>query len=83
MLHKNLADSFFVLGAVAVLAAAFGWAVQDMWLASTQWLEIGIIFFLVAIYTRLSEEDDLKIMQARAKKQPKRRGRKKRSVRKK
>ena len=62
MFHKTLADGFFIFASIAILAAAFGWAVNDMWLASTQWLEVGIVFYLIAIYTRLSEEDDLKIL---------------------
>ncbi len=65
MFHKTLADGFFIFASIAILAAAFGWAVQDMWLASTQWLEIGIVFFLIAIYTKLSEEEDLKILKDR------------------
>ncbi len=68
MFHKTLADGFFIFASIAVLAAVFGWAVEDMWLASTQWLEVGIVFFLIAIYTRLSEEDDLKILKEKSKK---------------
>jgi hypothetical protein len=67
MFHKTLADGFFIFASIAVLAAVFGWAVEDMWLASTQWLEVGIVFFLIAIYTRLSEEDDLKILKEKNK----------------
>ncbi len=67
MFHKTLADGFFIFASIAVLAAAFGWAVGDMWLASTQWLEVGIVFFLMAIYTRLSEEDDLRILKEKHK----------------
>jgi len=65
MFHKTMADGFFIFASIAVLGAVFGWAVQDMWLASTQWLEVAIVFYLVAIYTRLSEEDDLKILKER------------------
>ncbi len=79
MFHKTLADGFFIFASIAVLAAAFGWAVDDMWLASTQWLEVGIVFFLIAIYTRLSEEDDLKIL----KEKNKNRGKKRKTRRKK
>ena len=77
MFHKTLADGFFIFASIAVLAAAFGWAVGDMWLASTQWLEIAIVFYLVAIYTRLSEEDDLKILEEKQKERKKVRRRKK------
>ena len=65
MFHKTLADGFFIFASIAVLGAVFGWAVQDMWLASTQWLEISIVFYLVAIYTKLSEEEDLQILKER------------------
>jgi len=39
-----------------------------MWLASTQWLEVAIIFYLVAIYTKLSEEEDIQILKDRRRK---------------
>ena len=68
MFHKTLADGFFIFGSIAILAAVFGWGVQDMWLASTQWLEIAIVFFLIAIYTKISEDDDLKILKDRQRK---------------
>ncbi len=77
MFHKTLADGFFIFASIAVLAAAFGWAVGDMWLASTQWLEVGIVFFLIAIYTRLSEEDDLKILKEKYKNKKRKTRRKK------
>lgn len=65
MFHKVLADGFFIFASIAVLAAIFGWAVEDMWLASTQWLEVAIVFYLIAIYTKLSEEEDLQILKER------------------
>jgi hypothetical protein len=68
MFHKVLADGFFIFASIAVLGAIFGWAVEDMWLASTQWLEVAIIFYLVAIYTKLSEEEDIQILKDRRRK---------------
>jgi hypothetical protein len=65
MFHKALADGFFIFASIAVLAAVFGWAVEDMWLASTQWLEVAIVFYLIAIYTKLSEDEDLQILKER------------------
>lgn len=65
MFHKALADGFFIFASIAVLAAIFGWAVEDMWLASTQWLEVAIVFYLIAIYTKLNEEEDLQILRER------------------
>ncbi len=60
--HKMLADSFFVVACLAIFAAMTGWLVADIWLASTQWLLIGIFAVLVAIYTKLSAKEDEKIM---------------------
>jgi len=65
--HKILADGFFIFGSIAILAAAFGWAIEDMWLASTQWLEVAIVLYLIAIYVRISESDDLEIIKQRQK----------------
>ena len=65
MFHKILADGFFIFASIGVLGAIFGWAVEDMWLASTQWLEVAIVFYLIAIYTKLSEEEDLQILKER------------------
>jgi len=65
MFHKTVADGFFIFASIAVLGAIFGWAIEDMWLASTQWLEVAIVFYLVAIYTKLSEDEDLQILKER------------------
>jgi len=65
MFHKTLADGFFIFASIGVLGAIFGWAVEDMWLASTQWLEVAIVFYLIAIYTKLSEDEDLQILKDR------------------
>lgn len=65
MFHKTMADGFFIFASIAILGAIFGWAVEDMWLASTQWLEIAIVFYLIAIYTKLSEVEDLQILKER------------------
>jgi len=56
--HKILADGFFVVACIAIYAAMVGWLVNDIWLASTQWLLIGIFAVLVAIYTKLSAKED-------------------------
>ncbi|MDZ7611940.1 MAG: hypothetical protein U5L10_04215 [Candidatus Moranbacteria bacterium] len=57
-----MADGFFVIAFLAAFAAMAGWLVTDIWLASTQWVLIGIFSLLVAIYTRISEKDDQKIL---------------------
>jgi hypothetical protein len=56
--HKILADGFFVMACLTVFAAAIGWLEGDVWLASTQWLIVGIFAILVAIYTKLSAKED-------------------------
>ncbi len=60
--HKILADGFFVMAALAIFAAAIGWKIGDVWLASSQWLMVGIFLLLVAIYTKLSAKEDEEII---------------------
>lgn len=60
--HKILADGFFVIACLSIFAAMTGWLVEDIWLASTQWLLVGIFSVLVAIYTKLSAKEDQKII---------------------
>jgi fatty acid desaturase len=42
-----------VLALVAVLAAAWGFWYSDLWLASTQWLLVGIILAAFGLYARM------------------------------
>lgn len=58
MYHKIMADGFFVFAAIAILGSIYGWAISDIFLASTQWLLISIVLILMAIYIRLSRDDD-------------------------
>lgn len=51
---------------MAIAAAFYGWAMWDIWLASTQWMEIASVLILMAIYVRMSEEDDLELEAALA-----------------
>lgn len=67
MYHKTLSDGFFLFAVLAIFLAMVGWGVTDVWLASTQWLEVAIVMLLVAIYVRMSAEDDEKLLQQRAK----------------
>lgn len=59
MLHKTISKSFFTLAWIAVFAAMFGWSMQDVWLASTQWMQVAAVFLLMAIYVKMCEVDDL------------------------
>ena len=44
---------YLMAGAVlAVLLAAFGYLVTDLWLASTQWLMVGAVLALFGVYLR-------------------------------
>lgn len=67
MYHKTLSDGFFMFAVLAIFLSMIGWGVADIWLASSQWLEISIVMLLVAIYVRLSAEDDEKILRERVK----------------
>ena len=54
-------DKMFVMVAkalslVSVLLAAWGFAWGDVWLASTQWLLIALVFSTWAIYLKLEEK---------------------------
>ncbi len=60
--YKILADGFFLLAVFAVFAAMVGYMVEDIWLASTQWLLLAIFAMLVAVYTKLSAKEDEKII---------------------
>ncbi len=58
MYHKILADGFFVFAAIAILASMYSWSINDIFLASTQWVLISIVLLLMAIYIRISRDDD-------------------------
>jgi hypothetical protein len=60
--HKILADGFFVFAFMAIFGAMIGWLDSDIWLASTQWILVGIFLMLVAIYVKLSAKEDETIM---------------------
>ncbi len=67
MLHNTISKSFFVFASLSVMAAMYGWSVQDFWLASTQWMQVSVVFLLMAIYVKICESDDLKIIDKRKK----------------
>jgi hypothetical protein len=52
---KSSSDIFFVMSVAAVLMAVLSWAVEPMWLAATQWLLIGIMVGVWALYLRLRD----------------------------
>ena len=67
MYHKTLADGFFIFASLALFSAMVGWAVGDIWLASTQWMLVAIVLLLIAIYVRMSADDDEQIVSQKAK----------------
>lgn len=67
MYHKTLADGFFIFAVLAIFSAMVGWAIGDIWLASTQWMLVAVVMMLMAIFVRINAEEDEKILQTRAK----------------
>ena len=67
MYHKILADGFFVFAAIAILASMYSWSIEDIFLASTQWVLISVVLLLMAIYIRLSRNDDEGLLRDRLK----------------
>lgn len=65
MFHKFLADGFFVLATIALIAAMYGWQLEDLWLASTQWVLVSNSLLLMGIYIRMSRDDDEDILRSR------------------
>lgn len=62
MYHKILADGFFTFAAIAILVAVYGWSIDDIFLASAQWLQVAAVMLLVAIYIKINAIDDEAIL---------------------
>ena len=71
MLHNTLSKSYFILASLAVILAMYGWAVMDVWLASTQWMQVSVVLMLMAIYIKISQADDIAEFAKRKKKRKK------------
>ncbi|MDD3607690.1 MAG: hypothetical protein PHQ20_02745 [Candidatus Moranbacteria bacterium] len=67
MYHKILADGIFAVSSICVLAAMAGWLVEDVWLASTQWMLLAIFLLLVAIFVKMNTQEDEKLIKDYAK----------------
>ncbi len=52
---KFWSQLLFLLGGIAVVLSGMGAFGVDIYLASTQWLLIGIFFAVAGIYVRLEE----------------------------
>ncbi len=62
MYHKILADGFFTFAAIAILVSVYGWSIDDIFLASAQWLQVATVMLLVAIYIKINAIDDEAIL---------------------
>ena len=62
MYHKILADGFFIFSIIAIFLAMVGFLVEDIVLASTQWMLISIFFMGLAIFVKLCKDDDEEIL---------------------
>lgn len=49
---KNISCGLMVLAVLAVLAAGWGFAFWDIWLASTQWLLVAAVLAIFGLYAR-------------------------------
>lgn len=52
---KFWSQLLFLLGAIAAILSAMGAFGFDIYLASTQWILVGIFFAVAGIYVRLEE----------------------------
>ncbi|MBX4205908.1 hypothetical protein KW795_01810 [Candidatus Microgenomates bacterium] len=50
--NKELSKLFMMLSLVAIVLAGIGYLKQDIWLASTQWLLVSIVFGVYATYLK-------------------------------
>jgi hypothetical protein len=50
---RDISGSLMKLAFLAVLAAAWGFARGDLWLASTQWLLVAAVLGVFGLYARL------------------------------
>lgn len=50
---QTLAEVLFALSVVAVLFAAWSYLSEDIWLASSQWVEVGTVCGIWATYLHI------------------------------
>ncbi|MBT3355734.1 hypothetical protein HN784_04850 [bacterium] len=62
MYHKILADGFFSIASIAILVSIYSWSIDDIFLASAQWLQVATVMLLVAIYIKMNTFDDEAIL---------------------
>ncbi|KKQ90843.1 MAG: hypothetical protein UT15_C0003G0018 [Berkelbacteria bacterium GW2011_GWA1_39_10] len=52
---KTLGDGLIILSVVAVILSIVGAFGKDLWLASTQWVLVGAVLSVWAVYTKIRE----------------------------
>ena len=50
---RPISKVLMILALLAVAASAWGFLVSDLWLASTQWLLVGIVLAAFGLYTKM------------------------------
>jgi len=52
---KPLGDVFIVLSIIAVILSIIGALGTDLWLASTQWVLVGAVLSIWAVYVKIRD----------------------------
>ena len=50
---RPLSKVLMILALISVAASAWGFLYSDLWLASTQWLLVGVILAAFGLYARI------------------------------
>jgi len=50
---RPISKVLMILALLAVAAAAWGFLVSDLWLASTQWLLVGVVLAAFGLYAKM------------------------------
>jgi len=50
---RPISKVLMILALLAVVASAWGFLVSDLWLASTQWLLVGVVLAAFGLYAKM------------------------------
>ena len=50
---RPISKVLMILALLAVVASAWGFLVSDLWLASTQWLLVGVVLAAFRLYAKM------------------------------
>jgi hypothetical protein len=53
---RPISKVLMILALLAVVASAWGFLVSDLWLASTQWLLVGVVLAAFGLYAKMEGE---------------------------